>query len=247
MPGHPLDSGVRRHSPFASAGHSLPPAVRRSKSTPLLHDKSDDALPIQQRTTSASPTRTPNGTSPHSEVYSRSRKSASRDKSITLRTAAVDNATTRPRYDRSIALFTQWLGSYDMELEALVGDADKLDTVLVDYLQYLYDELKSKGEADAIISGLQDRHPRLRKQLLGSWRAAKAWGFLEPGEFRLPWPRELLHALVGMAVYRQDFAFAVFCLVSFERLSRPAEASLLTRSAVRLPSDFWALKNAWRF
>ena len=147
---------------------------------------------------------------------------------------------TKLRYDSVLALFVAWLALANQSFEILVIQPTELDTLAVDYLQVMYDEGRPKGEAGVLISALQNRFPSLKTHLLASWRAAKAWSYLEPGHFRKPWPEDLVWAVAGLAFELGWWGVGMGVILGLYGLLRPGEISNLKREDIRTPFDLVA-------
>ncbi len=151
----------------------------------------------------------------------------------------MDPRTTRAIYDKSLKGFEDWLWSQNLVYEEVIrGPSEVCDTTVVEYLQLCYDCGMPKSTSGALISAIQDKRPALKRNLPAAWRAHAAWTFLEPSEFRTPWPWELVLAVVYMALCAQRWDLAIWLLLSFEGLLRPGETCALVRGDLRLPSDF---------
>lgn len=77
--------------------------------------------------------------------------------------------------------------------------------------------------ASDTVAGLQDKDPRLRGQLPGSWRLLKTWAVNEIPNRAPPLPVHVLHALVGWAFFHQHITFGVSLLIGFYGMLRTGE------------------------
>ncbi len=156
-------------------------------------------------------------------------------KSILLKDLAVDPASTRKCYDRALKIFINWLDINDLgKLEELVQDVAKFDEILERFLQHLFNSNTSKSMAGTVCSAVQDKFPRIRKNIPISWRTVGAWTYLRPGTPRRAWPPQLTLAVARVAKLKGRLDVAVWVLLSHHCMLRPNEACKLCRSDLQV-------------
>lgn len=143
----------------------------------------------------------------------------------TLRHLTVQPAT-RARYERALTAFLQFLKDNKLTLPY---QRDRLDPLAAEYLEHLWFSGAGRGLASDTLASLQDRDPRLRGQLQISWRLLKTWHSHEIPSRAPPFPEYILHCLVGWALLRSKFSFAVSLLVGFYGILRTGELLALEK------------------
>lgn len=166
---------------------------------------------------------------------------------VQLREQALETLTTRQKYVACLDDFDEWPithdhGRADGFIEA---DSFELGDLLISYFQWLWDNEKPYSTASMTHSALHDRWPKLKaeKALLGAGRSLKAWGRLEPSEFRRPWPIELLLALVSFSFLMGKAAFALAFWTLFHGCLRPGEVCDLSRRLLTLHPQLRFLRS----
>ena len=104
---------------------------------------------------------------------------------IELARASVCAATTRVRYDVLFAEWSAWASDRGVNVLSLVSEPPAYDELLAEFLQVLYQDGAPKGDAGGVLSAVQDKSPRLKKQLPTSQRTVRAWDSLEPTSYEL--------------------------------------------------------------
>ena len=143
----------------------------------------------------------------------------------TLRQLTVQPAT-RARYDRALTAFLQFLKRNQLQLPF---KRDLIDPLAAEYLEHLWFTGAGRGLASDTLAALQDHDPRLRGHLQVSWRLLKTWHSHEIPGRAPPFPEYILHCLVGWALMRQNFNFAVSLLVGFYGILRTGELLALEK------------------
>ena len=136
---------------------------------------------------------------------------------------------TRKRYDAALESFFQYLRS---EKLILPTGAMAIDRVCSDYLEYLWAQGHGRSDASNFIAALQDTQPHLRGKLAQSWRLLKAWVTNEVPNRAPPLPLQMLESMVGHALFKKDFGFALSLLVGFHGLLRTGEILGITAAHV---------------
>ena len=176
---------------------------------------------------------------PRAQENRRARSLSRRDPSgepIELARASVCAATTRVRYDVLFAEWSAWASDRGVNVLSLVSEPPAYDELLAEFLQVLYQDGAPKGDAGGVLSAVQDKSPRLKKQLPMSQRTVRAWDSLEPNELRTPWPVGLLQAVCTIAFLTGHLDDAMAFYLAFHCLLRPGEFTILTHKLLTLPS-----------
>ena len=84
------------------------------------------------------------------------------------------------------------------------------------------------------MAGLQDKDPKLRGHLPGSWRLLTTRSINELPNRAPPLPEAVLQALVGHAVLNNDLAFAVSLMIGFYCMLRTGEVLDLLNSHIAM-------------
>ena len=137
----------------------------------------------------------------------------------TLKELTVQPAT-RVRYDKAVAAFLQFLQDNHLQLPR---QRDRIDALAAEYLEHLWVTGAGRGLASDTLAGLQDQDQRLKGMLQTSWRLLKTWHTHEIPCRAPPFPEYVLHCLVGWALLKQQFSFAVSLMVGFYGLLRTGE------------------------
>lgn len=94
------------------------------------------------------------------------RKSLGSLKSLTVQ------PVTKERYNNSLQLFYDYLKREGLRLPS---KRDQLDSLVSDYLEYLWAEGEGRASVSSILAALQDKDPKVKGFLPGSWRLMKTW------------------------------------------------------------------------
>lgn len=140
---------------------------------------------------------------------------------------------TKQRYENARNRFYTFLRDSHLSLPSR---REALDGLLCDYLELLWSTGEGRGLASDTVAGLQDRDPRLRGQLLGSWRLLKAWNMQEIPNRAPPFPESVLQVMVGWAIFKEEPLFALSLLIGFYGLLRTGELYDLHRQSISMES-----------
>ena len=141
-----------------------------------------------------------------------------------MREEAVDSVKSKSGYKEAIEELQVW-----MELRNFGAPEDYVENkgfafgeILIDRRQHLWDDEQPQAKASTLLSAIHEKWPRLKaeKATAGAWRALKAWSGLEPSEFRLPWPVELLYTLIAISFLCGKIAFGLVFWVMFHGCAR---------------------------
>jgi len=127
---------------------------------------------------------------------------------------------TRVRYERARQQFYQFLSSNGLEVPR---QTHGLDLVLGDYLEHLWSTGEGRGKAADTLAAVQDLQPHTKGHLALSWRLLKTWQVNEIPCRAPPLPEICVQAMVGWAIFKEEFAFGLSLLLGFYGLLRTGE------------------------
>ena len=127
---------------------------------------------------------------------------------------------TKARYAQARESFYTYLREHHIILPT---QAAALDSVVGDYLEHLWASGAGRTEGSNILAALQDVQPRLKGKLVESWRLLKTWTTHEVPNRAPPLPLEVVHAMVGYAMFKQKPQLALSFLLAFHGLLRTGE------------------------
>ncbi|CAK0855058.1 unnamed protein product [Prorocentrum cordatum] len=158
-----------------------------------------------------------------------------------LRDARI-KASTLARYRGAAQRFVDYLAARNLPLPFTWDD---IDICLQDYLEHLWAEGATKGEANDTLSGV--RHLlRTRRRYPGAWQLLTVWGRPEILQRAPPMPAQVCTALAGWALSRGEVAFAAVLLVAFHLCLRTGEALGLSGGVIFLkPCGRGAVSLPW--
>jgi len=145
-------------------------------------------------------------------------------KMIDLKQSIV-NPRTRQRYERALVTFFSFLTIMSLDLP---NSYNRLDLVLVEFVNHSWHEGECRGYVGDAISGLTHFMPDLKGKLRSAWRLYSAWGRLELPARAPPLPMLILYGLAGHAIAKHAYALAVLLLVGWDCLLRTSELLALT-------------------
>ena len=119
---------------------------------------------------------------------------------------------TRERYQTCLDKFIDWLAGEGL---VLPKRAQALDSVVSDYLEFLWAAGESKSVANNTLAALQDKEPGLKRRLTGSWRLLKAWSTVEIPNRAPPMTLTVLDALCGWFLMKEQPLIALSLRVAF--------------------------------
>lgn len=160
------------------------------------------------------------------EERAKQRKAIGSLKSLTVQ------PVTRQRYQEARELFYKWLESENL---TMAHTAFYLDLQVSDYLEYLWSQGKGRTTGSNLLAGLQDAQPHLKGKLKSSWRLMKTWVTHEVPNRAPPMSLEVLHLLVGYALFRNEHSFALSLLLGFHALLRTGELLAVQAKHVSVP------------
>eukprot|EP00435_Cladocopium_sp_Y103_P014453 s1737_g3.t1 len=127
---------------------------------------------------------------------------------------------TRARYDKAKTRFYSFLSQNSLELPR---ERSGMDSLLCDYLEYLWATGEGRALASDTLAALQDTSPKLRGAIPGAWRLLKTWQVNEIPCRAPPLPERVLKSLVGYFIFSQEPAMALSLLLGYYSMLRTGE------------------------
>ena len=140
---------------------------------------------------------------------------------------------TRARYEKARQRFYAFLAKEDL---VLPRKREQLDTILAEYIDWLWLTGEGRGLASDTVAGLQDLDPKLKHNLSLTWRLVKTWHVNEIPNRAPPLPEVALHAMTGWAIFHGHYTFALSLLLGFYGLLRTGELHSLTSASFLITS-----------
>lgn len=132
-------------------------------------------------------------------------------------------------------------------LKKVAKNPESANSILVDFVQYLYSQGQAFWKAPHTVLAMQTQYLGLRGQLKAAWDSVASWRLMRPVTSRTPMPKMILDGLICTAVLAATswgkheaelwWAFAVTLQVVFFALLRPKEIWGLKVDHVRVPGD----------
>ena len=140
---------------------------------------------------------------------------------------------TKKRYEESLDKFFAFLRREGLTLPKRRQD---LDSLVSDYLEYLWSEGEGRATGSTILAALQDHDPKLKGQMPCSWRLMKTWLTNELPNRAPPLTESVLKGMIGWAIFHKHFSFALSLQVAFYSLLRTGELLALQAWNVHMTS-----------
>ena len=140
---------------------------------------------------------------------------------------------TRQRYDKALELFWAYLREEGLSLPR---QASQMDVLMSNYIEHLWESGAGRALASDSVAAVQDADPQIRRQLQGTWRLLKAWNSNELPNRAPPLPEEALEAMVGFAIFKKEYGFAVSLLLGYYGVLRTGELLSVTSRDITLTS-----------
>ena len=137
----------------------------------------------------------------------------------TLKSLTVQPVTQR-RYTESLNQFFDYLQREGLRLPQV---RDHMDSLVSDYLEFLWSQGEGRAMESSFLAALQDFDPKLKHMLPGSWRLMRTWTTHEVPARAPPLTDSVLRAMVGWAIFNERYTFALSLLVGFHGLLRTGE------------------------
>ena len=141
---------------------------------------------------------------------------------------------TRVRYEKALEQFWAFLRHEGL---AFPRGTHELDRLLSVYVEHLWSEGYGRALAADTVAGVQDAQPNVRKQLPSTWRLLKAWNVNDIPSRTPPLPEEALQTMVGYAIFKKEYQFAISLLVGFYGVLRTGELLGLTSAGISVSSE----------
>ena len=148
------------------------------------------------------------------EDRKKARKSMGTLKSLTVQ------PQTKQRYKKGLDAFYDYLRREGLTLPKR---RDEVDGVVEDYLEVLWSEGEGRATASNFMAALQDLDPKLRGHLPASWRLMKTWTANEVPNRAPPMTETVLRAMVGWAIFHENFYFGLSLMIGYYGLLRTGE------------------------
>ena len=155
----------------------------------------------------------------HLEAATEGERAIQRRKLGSLKSLTVQ-PVTRARYQQSREMFYEWLRAENL---LLPHSPFQLDMVVSDYLEFLWAQGKGRTTGSNLLASLQDAQPHLKGKLKSSWRLMKTWVTHKIPNRTPPLSLDVLHLLVGYALFKEQPLFALSLLLAFHGLLRTGE------------------------
>ena len=127
---------------------------------------------------------------------------------------------TRRRYEAARQQFYYFLRSNKLSIPSQVHG---LTSLLGEYLVHLWCTGEGRGKAADTLAVVQDLQPHTKRGLLLSWRLLKTWQVNGRPCRAPPLPEICLQAMVGWAIFKNEFSFALSLMLGFYGLLRTGE------------------------
>ena len=127
---------------------------------------------------------------------------------------------TRRRYEKARQDFYQFLFSNQLEVPT---QTYALDSLLGEYLEHLWCTGEGRGKAADTLASVQDLQPHVKGKLPLAWRLLKAWSVNEIPCRAPPLPEICLQAMVGWAIFKEEYRFGLSLLLAYYGLLRTGE------------------------
>ena len=160
------------------------------------------------------------------EGTTQARRAIDRQKLGSLKQLTVQ-PSTRACDDKALQKFLGFLKAEGLELPR---KRELLDTLVMEYVEHLWNSGEGRGLAADALASLQDHDAKLRGHLPGSWRLVKTWVTHELPNRAPPVPEVVLQSMV----YHGHFAFATSLLVCFYGILRTGELLDVLRSRIEI-------------
>ena len=157
------------------------------------------------------------------EARARIRKDIGTLKSLTVQ------PKTRIRYDKARKKFYEFLKQEGIELPTR---REGLDSILAEYVEFLWANGEGRGLASDTVASIQDFDPKLKGHLNLTWRLLKTWVLNEIPSRAPPLPELALQAMVGWSLFHKHDLFALSLLVGYYGLLRTGELFDLSSSNI---------------
>ncbi len=160
----------------------------------------------------------------------------------------------RNRLAQSGALLFNWTLRQGYNLMAVVCKPMQINQLLIEFVQWLFDNKYALGIAVHAILAVQTRWRPLRGHLRAAWDSVSAWKMSRPVKSRIPIPLPLLRALCHLGcimatIWDTDRSYLWFAVVvalqtGYHALARPKELLSVLVKHIKLPT-VWSLSDTF--
>ena len=143
--------------------------------------------------------------------------------------------------------FVAWARAFDDQIGVRRPSARVANKLLVDYIQFLYDDKRSLTHAVYTVVGIQNHYHQLRRQLRPAWDSILSWKLEEPVSLRIPVPGPVCEALFRLCLLfafvkephrsREWFDLGLGIRLGFHGMLRPGEFCNAHKRCLVLPRD----------
>ncbi len=145
------------------------------------------------------------------------------------------NSQTVSRYENSFASFLSFCGKTKSQLEDEVG---RIDDHMASYIEFLWRDGEPKSYANYAVASLQHMIPKVRRQLVQSWKLVSTWNKLELPVRATPLTPEVAMAFSGTFFKWGWKHMACMIIIGFSTFLRTGEMfRLRKRHVVTSPSQ----------
>lgn len=145
-----------------------------------------------------------------------------------LKTAGISTKTLGI-YKREVSQFFQYLDREDLKLPRSYG---RLDQLLANYINHLYQEGESLTKAGWVLSAMKRLYPRVRKEIPIAQQWYNNWCREHTPRRATPITWGLLQAFAGLCLHLRWMRLACILLISFVFYLRTGEALALRKSDI---------------
>jgi site-specific recombinase XerD len=152
------------------------------------------------------------------------------------------SATTAKQYEKDLQMFLQWVDMQYGQTTKWCTDFQKLDDLLVEYIQYRHSKDSRRGARQSCVNARAAVLlwlPNGRTMLNASTRILSGWDKTSPMEQRIPCPYEVLLLLVNALAktrQRQQIQIAVIIWLCFDTYLRINECINIRLFDITLPT-----------
>ena len=143
------------------------------------------------------------------------------------------SSKTQARYKNARQRFYDFLHQNKLQIPS---KRDLFDSLVSEYVEFLWSEGEGRGLAADTIAGLQDLDPKLKGHLQQTWRLMKTWTTQEIPNRAPPLPEQAVFAMAGWGFFHGHFSFSVSILVCFYAMLRTGEVLGIRNSDISMNS-----------
>lgn len=146
----------------------------------------------------------------------------------------VVTGNTRGRYSEAFTAFCRFSGT---GLQELSRDVTKIDSLLAEYIEFMWEEGEPKSYANYAVASVQFHIPASRRQLHFSWKLVATWNKLEMPARVTPLSPSMAMSIAGL-FYEWGYPSAGhMVMVGFSCFLRTGEMFQIRRQDVVLPAS----------